>query len=241
MNANATKSAIITGAGSGVGQALALLLAESGYELLLAGRTTEKLEQTAQLIHQTSPRLKVISHQADIAEPATCKAIIDNAMQQFGRIDALINVAGYASMVPIEKITPQEWRTTLDINLSSVIYLTTAAWPIFKQQKAGFIANVSSMASISPFPGFALYALPKPHSTCSPVSPLTKANESASRPCASPPVPSKHRCCARCGMKANSLKIKLWLPPPLPPSSVTACWAPARTPVAKPSNCPVPD
>lgn len=161
MNVNATKSAIVTGAGSGVGRAVALLLAESGYELLLVGRTSEKLEHTAELIHQTSPNLKVVAHQADIADPAACKAIIDHAMQQFGRIDALINVAGYASIVPIEKITPQEWRTTLDINLSSVIYLTTAAWPIFKQQKAGFIANVSSMASISPFPGFALYASAK--------------------------------------------------------------------------------
>ncbi len=158
MTASSTKSAIVTGAGSGVGRATALLLAQSGYDLLLVGRTAEKLTQTAQLIAVESPTVKVITHAADIADPQACNNIIAAAEQHFGRLDALINVAGYASMVPIEKITPIEWRNTIDINLSSVMYLTAAAWPIFKRQNVGFIANVSSMASVSPFPGFAMYA-----------------------------------------------------------------------------------
>lgn len=158
MNATSTKSAIVTGAGSGVGRATALLLAEAGYDLLLVGRTADKLAHTAQLIAGQSSTVKVVPHAADIADPQACQHIIAAAERTFGRLDALINVAGYASMVPIEKITPAEWRTTMDINLSSVMYLTAAAWPIFKRQNAGFIANVSSMASVSPFPGFALYA-----------------------------------------------------------------------------------
>jgi NAD(P)-dependent dehydrogenase (short-subunit alcohol dehydrogenase family) len=107
----------------------------------------------------------------DITEPAAAAAIIGATLDRFGRLDALVNVAGFASQTPIEQITADEWRATIDTNLSAVVMLTAAAWPALRASASGgdserafgggVIVNVSSMASIDPFPQFAMYAAAK--------------------------------------------------------------------------------
>lgn len=150
--------AIITGAGSGVGRDTALLLAERGYSLVLVGRTKEKLESTAQTISEQTESAQTLVLPADVAAENGPKSIIDQTLERFGRIDALINNAGYAVSQPIIKTDMQTWRKVIDINVTGPIMLTTLALPVMQEQKSGVIVNISSLAAYDPFPGFGLYA-----------------------------------------------------------------------------------
>ncbi len=150
------KVAIVTGAGSGIGRVTSTMLAEAGYRVALVGRTRKKLEATASSI---SSDCEIIV--ADLTDPQAARGVIDQTLDQFGRIDAMANVAGDAPLIPIEQITDDIWRRCIDTNLSAVVHLTAAAWPTFAGQKGGVIVNVSSIASDEPFPGFSIYAAAK--------------------------------------------------------------------------------
>ncbi|WP_428389702.1 SDR family NAD(P)-dependent oxidoreductase [Mucisphaera sp.] len=153
---------IITGAGSGVGRDTACLMAEAGFRTTLISRTEEKLQATRALIEEEvdSPPESLILP-LDLSSPEACQQAVDKTVDHFGRIDAIANCAGDAPLQPIEKITPDIVNHCLAINLNSVIFLTQAAWPHFRKQKAGAISSVSSMASIDPFKGFNVYAAAK--------------------------------------------------------------------------------
>lgn len=154
--------AIVTGAGSGIGRDAAILLAEAGYSLVLIGRTESKLRQTVELIRaDASEAVAVEAIPADLTEETAPPRLVARTLERFGRIDALANVAGAAPLMPIDRITPEAWRACVDANLTSTILLTVAVWPTFRRQKRGTIVNVSSMASVDPFPGFAMYAAAK--------------------------------------------------------------------------------
>jgi len=153
--------AIITGAGSGVGRALALILAKSGYRVALAARTEADLEHTAALIREQTPDAQTLVVPTDVGEPAAAQTLVDAAVGHFGRVDALANVAGSAPLQPIPRITDDGLRQTLAVNFESVVYLTRACWPIFKRQNSGVVANVSSKASVDPFTGFNMYGAAK--------------------------------------------------------------------------------
>lgn len=148
--------AIVTGAGSGIGRAVAVQLGEAGYCVVLVSRNREKLEQTAELVDG-----ETFIYPADVADPDAVTMLIEDVLASFGRIDALVHVAGSAEVLPIEQITPEHWRRTVDVNLTAAVLLTAAVWPTFKEQRSGVVVNVSSMASIDPFPGFASYAAAK--------------------------------------------------------------------------------
>lgn len=150
------KIAIVTGAGSGIGRAVAVRLGAAGYCVVLVSRNREKLEQTAELVDG-----ETFIYPADVAEPDAVTMLIEDVLASFGRIDALIHVAGFAEVLPIERITPEHWRRTVDVNLTAAVLLTAAVWPTFQEQHSGVVVNVSSMASIDPFPGFATYAAAK--------------------------------------------------------------------------------
>ena len=151
-------TAIITGAGSGIGQATAEILAAAGYRLTLVGRSEEKLNDTATRIATHDVETLLLT--ADITHADECQRIVQSTIDTFGRLDALANVAGYAALLPIAKVTEEIWRGNIDTNLSAIVHLTAAAWPHLKVN-GGVIVNVSSMASIDPFPNFAIYAAAK--------------------------------------------------------------------------------
>lgn len=154
--------AIVTGAGSGVGRDTVILLAEAGYDVVLVARTESALAATIELAKKDAGGdADLLVCPADISTPDAARHIVDTTLARFGRIDALANVAGTAPLMPIDRITPDAWRTCIDTNLTSVVLLTAAVWPTFRKQKQGVIVNVSSMASIDPFPGFAMYAAAK--------------------------------------------------------------------------------
>lgn len=157
------KTAIVTGAGSGIGREVSLLLAQKGYQLALVGRNRHKLEETARLAWgergPDTPGCFVAP--LDLCDPRAVRELVLETAKLLGRIDAIANVAGDAPRVPIEEVTPAVWQKCIDTNLSSVVHLVAAAWPILRKQGGGVIVNVSSMASIDPFPGFGIYAASK--------------------------------------------------------------------------------
>lgn len=155
-------AALVTGASGGIGRACAVLLARAGYDLLLTGRSASKLCGTQAAIRdEPASQGRVELHICDLTDGAAPSQLVDAAADAFCRLDALVHVAGDAPRGTIDLATPDLWRRCIDTNLSALVLLTAAAWPIFKRQKRGIVASVSSMASVDPFPGFAMYAAAK--------------------------------------------------------------------------------
>jgi NAD(P)-dependent dehydrogenase (short-subunit alcohol dehydrogenase family) len=146
--------AIITGAGKGIGRATAIALAGKGYDLVLVARTASDLAATAKL-----SRGSIV--QGDVTQVELADRAVAEAIKKFGRVDALVNNAGFAPVRSIEEMTIDEWRQVIDTNLSAAFYFTRAAWPIMKKQGGGAIVNISSAAARDPFKGFFAYGAAK--------------------------------------------------------------------------------
>jgi 3-oxoacyl-[acyl-carrier protein] reductase len=147
--------AIITGAGRGIGRATALELGRRGYRLALAARRADDLDETARLAGDA------LCCPTDVSDPAAVERLVRQALDRFGRIDAVVNNAGLAPVRPIAQMSPDEWRAVIETNLSAAFYLTRATWPTFERQRGGVVVNVSSAAARDPFPGFAAYGAAK--------------------------------------------------------------------------------
>ena len=148
--------AIITGAGSGIGRATATLLSARGYRLGLIGRRAEKLNGTGAVL--TTPWLAV---PANIANSDQLQRAIDTVATQFGRVDVLVNNAGAAPLGPIDRLGPDIIRECFETNAIAPAIAVAHTWPIFKRQKSGCIINISSMSTVDPFQGLAVYAAAK--------------------------------------------------------------------------------
>lgn len=146
--------AIITGAARGIGRAIAVELKRSGYEVLLTSRTRKDLQAAA-------TEIGAVAFPADVTRPAEVDALVADALDRFGRIDAVVNNAGLAPVISVKDMSIDRWRAVLDTNLSAAFYLSRAVWPTFERQKAGVIVNISSIAARDPFPGFAAYGAAK--------------------------------------------------------------------------------
>lgn len=174
------KVAIVTGGGGGIGRASALALADLGYAIVLAGRTPSRLEVVAEEIKRAAGQVLCIL--TDVTKPHDVDRLVHRSVEEFSRIDAVINNAGMAPMIPTADITPTQWREILDVNLSAAFYLTRAVWSIFQRQhleaqsslhekgrsgaelgpdSGGVIVNISSESSRDPFPGLGAYGVAK--------------------------------------------------------------------------------
>ena len=124
--------AIVTGAGSGIGRAVALAMAREGYRVVLAGRRRETLERTA----SETPGSQTLVVPADVTDPQAVARLFDETVASFGRLDVLFNNAGVsAPAVPLEDLTPDQWRSVVDINLSGAFYCVQQAFRVMKQQR----------------------------------------------------------------------------------------------------------
>lgn len=148
--------ALITGAGSGVGRAVARLLGHRGYRVALVGRRENALRETAR---QTDGAPLVV--QADVAEQAQVRHAVDRVFSECGRLDAIINNAGLAELRPIDAVDESLLQRLFAVNVFGPAHLIARAWPIFLQQNRGCIVNVSSMATLDPFAGLSAYAAAK--------------------------------------------------------------------------------
>jgi NAD(P)-dependent dehydrogenase (short-subunit alcohol dehydrogenase family) len=164
MNSNITshKVALITGAGSGIGRAIALQLFNDGYSVVLAGRRREALEETAQLAGAEAGRLLVFP--SDVAKPGEVAALFDATAARFGRLDLLFNNAGiFTPAASLEEVSFEHWKAAIDVNLTGAFLCTQQAFRIMKSQQpgGGRIINNGSISSHVPRPRSATYTATK--------------------------------------------------------------------------------
>ena len=151
--------AVITGGGTGIGRASALVLAQRGADIVLAGRRIDPLESTAEDVEALGRR--AIAVPTDVTEAEQCRALVDATVAEFGRLDVLMNNAGGGETKPLMKWTDEEWRHVLDLNLSSAWYLSRAAVKPMIEQGKGAIVNISSGAGLLAMPQAPVYAAAK--------------------------------------------------------------------------------
>jgi NAD(P)-dependent dehydrogenase (short-subunit alcohol dehydrogenase family) len=151
--------AIVTGGGTGIGRDTALLLAERGADVVVAGRRAEPLEKTAADIRALGRRALPVP--ADVRKAEAAKALIEAAIAEFGRIDILINNAGGAhGHIGLAKMDLAKWDRDIQLNLSAAQYCAQAAYPHLKKTK-GNIVNISSMAGVGGTQGVGAYSAAK--------------------------------------------------------------------------------
>ena len=158
---NSSRIAVVTGAGSGIGRAASLALAEAGFVVVLAGRRKDALEETAGLIGRSDACLVVPT---DIADPASVGALFAQVRATYGRLDLLFNNAGIgAPAVPLEDLPLDAWRRAVDTNLTGAFLCTQEAMRIMKSQtpRGGRIINNGSISAHAPRPGAAPYTATK--------------------------------------------------------------------------------
>lgn len=140
----AARSAIITGASSGIGWAMAMELAAKGYRLALAARRKDRLDDLAARCREAgSP--EALALPTDVADEAQVKALVDQAADRFGRIDAMVNNAGYGIFSRVHETTSEQMRRIFDVNYFGLFFGCRAVAPIMIRQKSGHIFNVSSV------------------------------------------------------------------------------------------------
>jgi NAD(P)-dependent dehydrogenase (short-subunit alcohol dehydrogenase family) len=158
----ASKVALVTGAGTGVGKAVALALLREGYSVVLAGRRKDKLEETANEGKATNGKTHVVT--ADVSDPDSVKALFAETKATFGRLDVLFNNAGIgAPAVPMEELPLETWRKVVDTNLTGIFLCTQEAIKIMKNQdpRGGRIINNGSISAHTPRPRSAAYTATK--------------------------------------------------------------------------------
>ena len=154
------KVALVTGAGSGIGKAVALAFGREGYGVVLAGRRAEALEAVAKLIGPNG-----LAVPSDVSDPASVKALFAAARAKFGRLDVLFNNAGTGApgTIMLEDISVEMWQNVVNVNLSGVFYCMQEAFRMMKEQnpKGGRIINNGSISAHAPRPNSAPYTSTK--------------------------------------------------------------------------------
>jgi NAD(P)-dependent dehydrogenase (short-subunit alcohol dehydrogenase family) len=151
--------ALVTGGGTGIGRGSALVLAEYGADIALAGRRAEPLESTAAEIRALGR--KAIAIPTDVTNPEECERLVALALHDLGRIDVLVNCAGGATTRPIAEWSDEEWDRVFALNLSSVWRLSRLVATSMLEQGSGSIVNISSGASLLAMPQAAPYGAAK--------------------------------------------------------------------------------
>jgi NAD(P)-dependent dehydrogenase (short-subunit alcohol dehydrogenase family) len=158
----ASRIAVVTGAGSGIGRAVALALLGDGYKVALAGRRRDKLDETVAIAGAASGNVLPIT--TDVSDPASVTALFATVKTSFGRLDLLFNNAGIgAPAIPLEDLPIEQWKAVVDINLTGPFLCTQAAIRIMKDQtpRGGRIINNGSISAHAPRPNSAPYTSTK--------------------------------------------------------------------------------
>ena len=152
------KVALVTGAGSGIGRASAIALAEAGYSLVLVGRRADKLEETAAALPG-----ETLIQTADIADETAVDAAFEATRARFGRLDVLFNNAGVSAGGRLEDLSLDAWKRVVDANLTGAFLCTRAAFRLMKAQdpRGGRIINNGSISAHAPRPYSVAYTATK--------------------------------------------------------------------------------
>ncbi|MGY5804895.1 SDR family oxidoreductase [Rhizobium sp. LEGMi12c] len=139
--------AVVTGASQGIGRSTALRLARDFGALVLVARNRTKLGETAKAVEEAGCKVLVID--ADLGEPAAAQRVVDEVLYTFGRIDALLNIAGAVPQIDLFDMTDQQWDDGFALKLHGARRLTIAAWPALKQTR-GSVVLMSGNSAIFP-------------------------------------------------------------------------------------------
>ncbi len=162
------KKVLITGASRGLGQVFAKILASAGADIGLFARSVEGLNATKKIVDDFGRQSLVLV--GDITKKEQVDSVVSKCVQEFGRIDVLINNAGLNIRKPIEYFLDEDWHTVINTNLTGTFYFSRAVIPHMKKQKQGRIINIGSMIGLVALPERTAYAAAK-----SGVHGLTKA------------------------------------------------------------------
>ena len=157
---SAPRTAVVTGAGSGIGRAVALALLEDGYHVALAGRRAEALDETGALAAAGDRALTVPT---DVTLPDAVDALFARVRDTWGRLDLLFNNAGASAGAPFEDLSYERWKAIVDVNLTGMFLCAQGAFRLMKAQRpqGGRIVNNGSISAMSPRPDSAAYVATK--------------------------------------------------------------------------------
>lgn len=151
------KTAVVTGASSGIGEATSRLLAREGYNVVLAARREDRLESLAAELGDST-----LAVPTDVADPEACEALVSRAVEAFGSVDVLVANAGLGLYGPIAEGNPEDWRAMFEVNVLGVLHAARAATTHMLDRGSGDIVFVSSLAGRRiPRPDGAVYAATK--------------------------------------------------------------------------------
>ena len=153
------KTVIVTGAGRGIGRAIAKRLAAAGANLALASRTPEQLDETRRIIEHGGGT--ALARPADVSKAQEVERLIEETRARFERIDILVNNAGTAPLATIDQMEPHVFDRIIATNVRAVYLCSRGVWRIMAEGGGGVIINLSSVAADDPFPGFAAYGAAK--------------------------------------------------------------------------------
>jgi len=175
---------VVTGGGRGIGRAICQHFALDGAQVVAAARSMEELEETRRFCEATDGAISTATVReraltpgsspvgrggtgrchvqvTDVSVPQEIEALIDSTVDRFKRVDVLVNCAGVAPTAIIEDLEPELFRTILAVNVDATYYGCRKVWGVMKNQGGGVIVNISSIASVDAFPGFAAYGASK--------------------------------------------------------------------------------
>src|SRR5688500_13853869 len=153
------KVVIVTGASSGIGEATAREFAKEGAKLVLAARRVDRLESLAKEIVAMGGGAEALVVQADLSKLEDIQALITKTLEKYGRIDVLVNNAGFGRLDWLENLDPvKDIQSQFDVNVLGVIQTTRQALPIMIKQRAGHVINMCSMAGLVATPTYTIYA-----------------------------------------------------------------------------------
>ncbi|MFH5965322.1 SDR family oxidoreductase [Staphylococcus aureus] len=151
------KIAVVTGAGSGIGEAIATLLHEEGVKVILAGRNKDKLQNVANQLAQDS--VKVVP--TDVTKKEEVNELIKIAQQTFGGLDIVINSAGQMLSSKITDYQVDEWDSMIDVNIKGTLYTAQAALPTMLEQSSGHLINIASISGFEVTKSSTIYSATK--------------------------------------------------------------------------------
>lgn len=150
---------LVTGAGRGIGRSIALGLAEAGSDLVLCSRSREELEEVA--VEARKLGVRAFVSPCDVTDADQITAAVDAAIQEYGRIDVLINNAGLTIKKPAEELPLEDWQTIINVNLTGVFLMAQAVGRHMLKQGSGRIINISSIAAKTGITGSVAYCASK--------------------------------------------------------------------------------
>ncbi|WP_374016342.1 SDR family oxidoreductase [Paenibacillus thiaminolyticus] len=153
--------AFVTGASSGFGMLASVKLAEQGYRVIATMRATSRPEALTELAAARGVESRLVVRRADVTDAASIQAAVAYALGTYGRIDLLVNNAGYAQGGYVEEVTMEQWRAQFETNVFGAIAAAKAVLPHMRDQGRGTIINIGSISGRIAFPGYAPYAASK--------------------------------------------------------------------------------